>query len=103
MLSELTDVPKEERTGRYVSVIACVTPNGEEFCVRGTCEGELLFSPRGTGGFGYDPLFYVPTLEKTFAEVTPEEKDAISHRGNAVRRFLELYADKIVEVSDVNK
>lgn len=103
LLSELADVPREKRTGRYVSVIACVTPSGEEFFVRGTCEGEILFSPRGTGGFGYDPLFFVPLLNKTFAEVTAEEKDAVSHRGNAIRLFLEKYADKIVEVSDVDQ
>ena len=57
----------------------------------------MLFEPRGNGGFGYDPLFYVPELKKTFAEVTPEEKDAISHRGRAVRLFLDLHANKIRE------
>ena len=103
LLSELSDVPKEGRTGRYVSVIACITPSGEELSVRGTCEGEILFSPKGNGGFGYDPLFYVPVLDKTFAEVTAEEKDAVSHRGNAVRAFLDLYADRIVEVIDAEE
>ena len=95
LLSELEGVPAERRTGRYVSVIACLTPEGEELTTRATCEGVLLTAPQGNGGFGYDPLFYVPELCKTFAEVTPEEKDAISHRGRAVRLFLELYADKI--------
>ena len=103
LLSELRDVPQEKRTGRYVSVIACVAPDGTEFLARGTCEGTLLFERRGKGGFGYDPLFYVPVLDKTFAEVTAEEKDAVSHRGNALRLFLDRYADKIVEVDDVNE
>ena len=103
LLSELADVPAERRTGRYVSVIACVTPSGERYIARGTCEGVLLFEPRGNGGFGYDPLFYVPELAKTFAEVTPEEKDAVSHRGRAIRSFLEAYADKILEVENADK
>lgn len=103
LLAELAGVPGERRTARYVSVIACVCPDGEELLVRGTCEGVMLESYRGNGGFGYDPLFYVPKLSKTFAEVTPEEKDAVSHRGNAIRAFLNLYADKIVEVADADK
>lgn len=92
LISELADVSAPERTGRYVSVIACVTPTGEELYAVGTCEGELLFEPRGNGGFGYDPYFYIPSLGKTFAEVTLEEKDAVSHRGNAIRAFLKQYA-----------
>ena len=98
LLSEMAGVPAEKRTARYVSVIACVCPDGRELLARGTCEGVMLTTPRGNGGFGYDPLFYVPELQKTFAEVTPEEKDAVSHRGKAIRAFLDLYADKIVEV-----
>ena len=103
LLSELSGVPAEGRTGRYVSVIACIDPSGNEFFVRGTCEGILLEEPRGNGGFGYDPLFYVPELGKTFAEVTPEEKDAVSHRGKAIRAFLKQFSDKIVEVPDADK
>lgn len=103
LLSELRGVPRERRTGRYVSVIACVSPNGEEFVARGACEGELLTAPRGCGGFGYDPLFFVASLDKTFAEITAEEKDAISHRGNAMRTFLDQFSSKIVEVSDAEQ
>lgn len=103
LLSELSGVPPKERTGRYVSVIACLTPSGEEFVARGTCEGELLTAPRGCGGFGYDPLFYVASLDKTFAEITAEEKDAISHRGNAMRAFLDQFSSKIVEVTDAEQ
>ncbi len=96
LLFELKDVKKESRSARYVAVLACITPSGEELVVRGTCEGEILPTPsEGNGGFGYDPLFYVPMLGKTFAEVTAEEKDAISHRGNAIRLFLDRYIDKL--------
>ncbi len=98
LLYEMADIEPEKRMARYVSVIACVCPDGRELLARGTCEGVMLASPRGDGGFGYDPLFFVPELNKTFAEVTAEEKDAVSHRGKAIRAFLDLHADKIVEV-----
>ena len=103
LLSELRGVPRERRTGRYVSVSAGVSPNGEEFVARGACEGELLTAPRGCGGFGYDPLFFVASLDKTFAEITAEEKDAISHRGNSMRTFLDQFSSMIVEVSDAEQ
>ena len=85
LLGELKDVPKEKRTARFVSVVCCVFPDGKEFFVRGECEGEIGFETRGSGGFGYDPCFYVG--EKSFAELTAQEKDAISHRGRALRAF----------------
>ena len=87
LLSELSGVPDAGRTGRYVSVIACICPDGQAFTVRGTCDGCILTAPRGTAGFGYDPLFFVPELQKTFAEATAEEKDSVSHRGRALRAF----------------
>ncbi len=87
LLSELSGVPDTGRTGRYVSVIACICPDGQAFTVRGTCDGRILTAPRGTAGFGYDPLFFVPELQKTFAEATAEEKDSVSHRGRALRAF----------------
>ena len=61
--------------------------SGQAFTVRGTCDGRILTAPRGTAGFGYDPLFFVPELQKTFAEATAEEKDSVSHRGRALRAF----------------
>lgn len=73
-----------DRYAEFVCVIACVLPNGEEFCVRGVAKGEILGDDRGTGGFGYDPLFLDPIRGKTFAEMRAEEKNAISHRGRAV-------------------
>ena len=87
LLKLLRDVPIEERTGRYVSVVCCVFPNGDILSARGTCEGYIGFEPRGNGGFGYDPLFLVG--DKTFGELSAEEKDKVSHRGNALRKFVE--------------
>ncbi len=97
LLKLLRDVPVEERTGRYVSVVCCVFPNGDILSARGTCEGYIGFEPRGNGGFGYDPLFVMG--EKTMAELTAEEKDAISHRGEATR----LLAEKLKEYFEQQK
>ena len=83
----MKDVPEEKRTARFVSAAACVFPDGTRFTVRGTCEGKIGFAPKGNNGFGYDPIFYVG--DKSFAELTAEEKDAISHRGNALRALKE--------------
>ena len=87
LLSLLSDVPPEKRTARFVSTVACVFPDGRALVVRGECEGKIGYEKRGENGFGYDPLFYVG--ERTFAEFTPEEKDAVSHRGNALRALTE--------------
>ena len=95
LLQKLENTKKEDRTARYVSVIACVFPNGKEFTVRGTCEGEVLTEYRGTGGFGYDPLFLVYDLNKTFAQATAEEKNAVSHRGKAMRLFCEAFRQSL--------
>jgi XTP/dITP diphosphohydrolase len=86
MLRELAGVPAERRTARYRAVIAATAPDGREATVEGTVEGVLLEAPRGTGGFGYDPLFFHPPLGATFAEITAEAKHAVSHRGRAMRR-----------------
>ena len=92
LLSELEG--KSDRYGEFVCVIACVMPNGEEFCVRGSAAGEILFEPDGNGGFGYDPLFYSLEAKKSFAALTAEEKNAVSHRGKAI----ELFAKKLKEI-----
>ena len=76
-----------DRYAEFVCAIACVFPNGEELCVRGTSAGEILSEYHGEGGFGYDPLFFVPEHGKTFAEMSAEEKNAVSHRGRAVALF----------------
>jgi len=78
---------KNDRSAYFVSAIACVLPSGEEFTVRGVAEGVMLTEQKGEGGFGYDPLFFFPPLNKTFAELTTEEKNKVSHRGNAIRLF----------------
>ena len=78
-----------DRYAEFVCVIACVLPSGEEFFVRGAARGEILSEYHGEGGFGYDPLFLVPKMGKTFAEMSAEEKNAVSHRGNAVALFAE--------------
>lgn len=83
LLDLLKDVPQERRTARFVSAVACVFPDGRELTVRGTCEGLIGYAPKGENGFGYDPLFY--RGERTFAEFSAAEKDAVSHRGNALR------------------
>src|SRR6516162_3412425 len=89
LLRELHEVPQEFRTGRFVCVIA-VARNGHTLATfHGKAEGILLHAPRGSNGFGYDPLFFFPQIEKTFAELTAEEKAKYSHRGAAFRQFLE--------------
>ncbi|MGN1316257.1 MAG: RdgB/HAM1 family non-canonical purine NTP pyrophosphatase [Acutalibacteraceae bacterium] len=87
LLKILNNVPLEERTARFVSVVCCVFPNGDVISARGECKGYIGFEPRGNGGFGYDPLFMVG--DKSFAELSAEEKDALSHRGNALRKIAE--------------
>ena len=75
------------RTAKFVSVITCCFPNGDVLTARGECPGTIAFAPQGEGGFGYDPVFFVPPLKKTFAQLTAEEKNAISHRGKALEVF----------------
>ena len=87
LLSELKDVPLENRTARYVAAIACVFPDGRTFTVRGECEGKIGFEPKGNNGFGYDPYF-ISELG-VMAELTSEQKDSISHRGKALKLFKE--------------
>ena len=91
VLKNLEGVPDEKRTARFTCAIACVTPEGDEFTVKASCEGRILHAEEGNGGFGYDPLFYVEEYKKTLASVTAEEKNAISHRGKALRAFVAEY------------
>lgn len=88
LLKQLDVVPDERRTARFVCVLALADPSGAVILTaRDTIEGAMLRAPRGENGFGYDPLFYVPRLGRTTAELTGDEKHAISHRGNALRRL----------------
>ena len=88
VLRELRDIPPEKRTGRFVCVLAAARDGKILATFRGTAEGVILSAPRGMNGFGYDPLFYFPSIGKTFAELTAEEKAQHSHRGAAFRQFL---------------
>ena len=81
------------RTAKFVSVITCCFPNGDVLTARGECQGTIAYAPMGEGGFGYDPVFFAPELKKTFAQLSQEEKNAISHRGKA----LEAFAGKLAE------
>ncbi|MCF6154559.1 MAG: XTP/dITP diphosphatase [Candidatus Brocadia sp.] len=89
VLSELKGVPKERRTARFVCSIALAGPHGLFFIVEGCCEGFITEEPRGKGGFGYDPIFFVPDYHQTFAELTPSIKNRISHRASALKQFKE--------------
>lgn len=82
------------RTARFVSVIGCVLPDGEEFTARGECPGRILYEYRGSGGFGYDPLFLYEPLGKTFAELSGEEKNAVSHRARSMASFAAIFKEK---------
>lgn len=90
-LKNLEGIKEEDRTARFCCALAIAGPNQETTTVFGTCEGLILTEKRGTNGFGYDPIFFVPQLNKAMAELTPAEKGAISHRGNAIR----LLADQL--------
>lgn len=87
VLENMKDVPEEQRTARFCCALAIAGPNMETKTVFGTCEGVIAQEKKGTNGFGYDPIFYVPALEKHMAELSAEEKGAISHRGNAIRKL----------------
>ena len=77
----------QPRTAKFVSVITCCFPDGGVLTARGECPGTIAFAPMGEGGFGYDPVFFLPKLKKTFAQLSAEEKNAISHRGLALKAF----------------
>ena len=89
VLSELRGVPKEKRTARFLCSIALASPHQLLFVVEGHCEGFITEDPRGRGGFGYDPIFYVPDYNHTFAELNPLTKNSISHRAKALDQFKE--------------
>jgi len=82
---------KADRSAMFVSAIVCVFPNGDVLRARGECHGVILRAPRGENGFGYDPVFYIPELGRSMAELTMEEKNAISHRGAALVEFRKIF------------
>ncbi|QHS23408.1 XTP/dITP diphosphatase [Virgibacillus sp. MSP4-1] len=87
VLDELKDTPEEERTARFICVLAISRPNHKTEFLKGTCEGEIASEPAGENGFGYDPIFYLPERKKTMAQLSQEEKSKISHRGNAIKQL----------------
>lgn len=91
LLREMGDT--DNRSARYVCAICCTMPDGHVIQVRGECEGEMLHAPRGNGGFGYDPIFRPEGYDRSMAELTPDEKNAISHRGKAMREFMKLFEE----------
>ncbi|WP_027724146.1 XTP/dITP diphosphatase [Tuberibacillus calidus] len=90
VLKELEDVPMNERSARFVCVLAVSRPGSETVFAEGECRGLITTAPRGEGGFGYDPIFYIPEMNKTFAELTSDEKNAISHRARALKKLEKL-------------
>ena len=96
LLRNLEGIPAP-RKARYVAAIALVRSGHAPIVCRGTCEGEILTEGRGNGGFGYDPVFFVPDKAKTFAQLTAEEKAEISHRGKALRAFKETLRNYLAE------
>ena len=90
MLESLGDLPDEKRAARFVCTVALAKPAGSLDIVEGTCHGRIAQAESGEGGFGYDPIFFLPEHGKTFAELAPVEKNRISHRGQAVRAALSI-------------
>lgn len=95
LIDKLEGVPKEERTARFVCAISAVVPGHEPITVRGTIEGYIGWEPAGENGFGYDPIFYVHDLDCSTAQLSMEEKNARSHRGNALRAIREALREYI--------
>jgi XTP/dITP diphosphohydrolase len=100
LLDALRGVPPSDRTARFRCVIAIVDPEGGEHVVEGSAEGLILDAARGEGGFGYDPLFFYPPLGRTFAELTPEEKARVSHRGLAARAAVRVLRECYTPTAD---
>ena len=97
LLRELDGVPADKRTARFKTVVTCAFPDGEYFQCDGVCEGTILSSPDGDGGFGYDPLFLSAELGRSFAAATADEKNAVSHRGRAMRKLAELLPEYLAQ------
>jgi XTP/dITP diphosphohydrolase len=100
LLSKLKNVPIDKRTARFVCVIAIAAPDGNIRLCSGSCRGRITFTQHGTGGFGYDPVFYFPKMDKTMAELSTEMKNRISHRARAATRARQLLANFEIENND---
>lgn len=93
LLTELEGVPEEKRTAHFHTTIVGLKPSGQELVTNGRVDGRILETPRGENGFGYDPLFFVESFGRSMAELTSAEKNSISHRGQALRRFMEHFVE----------
>lgn len=91
LLENMKDVPDEKRTAKFVCVITCLWPDGRKIVARGECPGVITHEVHGENGFGYDPVFYLPELGMTYAELPSEQKNAISHRARALQDFCRKY------------
>ena len=97
LIRRLDGVPNDQRIARFRWVIAAVMPDGSEYTADGTIEGHIGYKQRGENGFGYDPIFYINDLTVSTAELDPEEKNAISHRGRALRKMKEIIEKSIIK------
>ena len=97
LVEELAEVPAEERTARYQCALVWATPAGQVVSATGSCEGRIQLTPMGKGGFGYDPYFYIPKLKTTMGNISMEQKQAISHRGKALRALVEQLRNTIIK------
>ncbi|MBO4456585.1 MAG: RdgB/HAM1 family non-canonical purine NTP pyrophosphatase [Butyrivibrio sp.] len=95
LIERLNGVPDSERTARFVCAISAVLPDGKKLSTIGKMEGIIGYEIAGENGFGYDPIFYLPEYKKTSAEISPEEKNAISHRGKALREMAKLLKEEL--------
>ena len=93
LLENMKDVPEERRGAKFVCVITCLFPDGRKIVARGECPGVIVRAPHGENGFGYDPVFYLPELGMTYAELPSEQKNAISHRARALQDFCRKYQE----------
>ncbi len=94
LLEELYKTGSRDRSAYFKCVICCCFPNGDELFAEGQCDGTIGYAPRGKNGFGYDPVFFVEG-NKTFAELTPNQKDVISHRGRALKKLTEILSERL--------
>ncbi len=94
LLNRMKAVPEPRRTARFVCALAAILPTGEELVVRGEVEGRIAYEMKGKYGFGYDPIFYLPQYGCTSAELLPEKKNAISHRGKALTQMYKLLSER---------
>lgn len=93
LLTALKDVPDNQRTAHFYTTIVALKPDGAKLVANGRVDGQILRERRGENGFGYDPLFYLPFYEKTMAQLTADQKNAVSHRGRALREFMQDFPE----------